>query len=257
MTKHILTLRGVEKRFTTSGTEKVVLQDFNLSVGDGEYIAIFGPNGCGKSSLLNIISGLDLNFNGQRVSELNLPDGDIGFVFQDYNQSVFPWLNVKKNIELSLHQTKRRKESDESFFESAQEICDYFNFQLPLHANTYQLSGGQKQIVALFRAIINKPKLLLLDEPFASLDYINRKQFASLIREIHDRLKITIVMVTHDLEEAMLHSDRLVVLSQSPASIMIDESTKTSRTKTLADISGGRFKELRSEVLRGLGVKDV
>ena len=217
----MIEINDISKVFRTTEVETVALNHVNLEVKEGEFVAIMGPSGCGKSTLLNILGLLDnptggtYELNGTDVSKFteaqrtNLRKGVIGFVFQSFN--LIDELNVFENIELPLlymgipaTERKRRVEDAMNRMAIAHRVKHF----------PQQLSGGQQQRVAIARAIVNEPEVLLLDEPLAALDLKMRKDMQMELKEMHQKLGITFVYVTHDQEEALTLSDTIVVMSE-------------------------------------------
>jgi nitrate/nitrite transport system ATP-binding protein len=193
-----------------------VLVDVNLQVRRGEYVAIIGHSGCGKSTLLNIAAGLIPASTGGVVldgREVNDPGPDRAVVFQ--NHSLLPWLTCRENVRLAVDQVFKRK--------SRAERNDWVNENLDLvrmlpHADKRpaEISGGMKQRIGIARALAMQPKVLLLDEPFGALDALTRAHLQDQVMEIHHRLGTTILMITHDVDEAVLLSDRIVMMTNGP-----------------------------------------
>ncbi len=193
-----------------------VLVDVNLQVARGEYIAIIGHSGCGKSTLLNIVAGLIQSSTGGVVldgREVNDPGPDRAVVFQ--NHSLLPWLTCRENVRLAVDQVFKKK--------SRSERNDWVDENLDLvrmlpHADKRpaEISGGMKQRIGIARALAMQPKVLLLDEPFGALDALTRAHLQDQVMEIHHRLGTTILMITHDVDEAVLLSDRIVMMTNGP-----------------------------------------
>jgi nitrate/nitrite transport system ATP-binding protein len=194
-----------------------VLTEVNLGVAKGEYIAIIGHSGCGKSTLLNIVAGLTTASTGGVVldgREVDEPGPDRAVVFQ--NHSLLPWLSCRENVRLAVDQVFRRTKS-------AAERRDWVDENLGLvrmlaHADKRpaEISGGMKQRIGIARALAMQPKVLLLDEPFGALDALTRAHLQDQVMEIHHRLGTTILMITHDVDEAVLLSDRIVMMTNGP-----------------------------------------
>jgi ABC-type nitrate/sulfonate/bicarbonate transport system ATPase subunit len=212
-----LQVRSLTKQFKAGKQALVVLENINLSVYPNEFVTIVGASGCGKSTLLNIIAGLlppsagEVWVDGQ---EIDHPGRDRGMVFQSY--TLFPWLTVAQNVGFGL---KLRRVSKA---ESRDRIAHYLAVVgLTKFANAYpkQLSGGMKQRVAIARALANDPEVLLMDEPFGALDAQTRDQLQQFFRELWDETHITVLMITHDVEEAVFLSERIYVMGVNPGQI--------------------------------------
>lgn len=191
-----------------------ILQDVSLTVNNGEFLTLLGPSGCGKTTLLRLISGFDcpdkgeIYINGQCVNQLPPQKRDVHTVFQSY--ALFPHLSVYENVAFALRCKKvMEAEIKERVFDALKLVqLDDFSTR-----NVKQLSGGQQQRVAIARAIINRPQVLLLDEPLSSLDYRLRKDMQSELKQLQKTLKMTFIFVTHDQEEALSMSDRIVIFN--------------------------------------------
>lgn len=204
----MLELRGVTKKYEN----KVIFEDISLKINKGEIVSILGPSGCGKTTLLHIILGLTginggrLAYNGEDITRVLMKKRGFNIVFQDY--ALFPNLNVKQNIEYGLRNNPRISTQAE-----VDELVDLLDIEAHLNKRISQLSGGQKQRVALARTLVMKPKILLLDEPLSALDGVIKETIKARIREISVRYQLTTLIVTHDPEEAMTLSDRILLLS--------------------------------------------
>ncbi|MCP4764859.1 MAG: ABC transporter ATP-binding protein [Gammaproteobacteria bacterium] len=195
-------------------SDLVVLNDIRFDVNSGQFYCIVGPSGCGKTSLLNIISGLDDDFEGSVVIDGETPSAGPppGYMFQ--SSRLMPWLSVRENVELVLDGTGSRSKVDELLREIGLE--DFVD------AYPQQLSGGMRRRVALARAIINEPSMLLLDEPFLSLDTPVANRLRRLLIEVCERRSSTVLFVTHDLREALYLADRVLFISRRPGEIVLD-----------------------------------
>jgi len=212
-----LEVKGLHKEFESSHGTVKALQDVSFKVHRREFLSVIGPSGCGKSTLIRILSGLDLPTSGSVLldgQEVSGPGADRGMVFQGY--TLFPWLTVKKNVMFGLEVNGRSGSAVE------QEAMQWIELVgLSQAANSYpsQLSGGMKQRVAIARALANQPKILLMDEPFGALDAQTRAQMQSYLLQIWQNVDVTIVFITHDLDEAVYLSDRVLVLKANPGEV--------------------------------------
>lgn len=207
----------VGKRFSVGDGELEAIRDFNLQIDEGEFVAIVGASGCGKSTLLRLLVGLDADFQGQILIDGQPVHGigsERGIVFQEHR--LFPWLNVAENIDLGLvnegldpAQRARR----------VQDFIALVGLQDFSQAYPHQLSGGMAQRVAIARGLVASPRILLLDEPFGALDALTRQQMQDELLAIRERARITTLLVTHDVEEAIFLADRVVVLEPRPGRI--------------------------------------
>lgn len=244
--KEKTTIRNISKTFIQKNKTIEVLNNISFEFNEGEFVSIFGPNGCGKTTLLNIISGITQPDSGS--ISLNNNHDKIGIVFQDYLQSLLPWKTCLDNICFPLEAPKNSLSKKDNRQLGIQ-LLDELNIKLPLANYPYQLSGGQKQLTCIIRSLIKKPKLLLLDEPFASLDYQTRLLLQDTIQEIWIKAGVTVVFISHEIDEAIYLSDRLILLSKRPAEIKKIYDIPFSRPRTIALHNNNDFLHLRAEVL--------
>jgi sulfonate transport system ATP-binding protein len=212
-----LTLRSIHKSFSLGSETLQVLDGINLDVHPGEFVCIVGTSGCGKSTLLRIIAGLDRDYRGSILygdTPINGPDLSRGLIFQEHR--LFPWLTVEENIRLAFSATGvRRQEQRERVHEQIHRVgLEGFEKAYP-----HQISGGMAQRAAIARALVTRPKLLLLDEPLGALDALTRIKLQQELQRLWLEVGITMVMVTHDIEEATFLADRIVVLDSRPGRI--------------------------------------
>lgn len=212
-----LYIRDVSKNFVAaSGAQVVALRTISLSIAAGELVSLVGPSGCGKSTLLRLVAGLDACSGGQvRVGDelVTGPSADRGLVFQDPN--LFPWLSVRRNIEAGLVARgvlRQRRPEVEKFLRlvGLEEFANHF---------PHQLSGGMAQRVALARALVNHPKVLLLDEPLGALDAFTRMRMQDEVLRLWQARNTTSLLVTHDIDEAIYMSDRIVIMTRRPGRV--------------------------------------
>jgi NitT/TauT family transport system ATP-binding protein len=241
-------LHGVEKTFTSQGKENHVLAGLDLTISAGEVVAIRGDNGIGKTTLLNIIAGIDRPTRGS-ISFQGL-DGErprIGYTQQDYTSSLLPWLNVIDNISIPL---RLKGISISERRHRAEKLLDVLGFRgLRADGYPYQLSGGQKQRVAVARSLIHDPQLLLLDEPFANLDAHTSRDLQETLSRIHERTRTTILYVSHGLDQSVYLADRVVLLFGSPAKVLREFKITLPRPRKRQMILGPAYAEIRSEIL--------
>jgi ABC-type nitrate/sulfonate/bicarbonate transport system ATPase subunit len=214
---HTLELRAVSKSFNLRQGRLQVLNDVSLDVARGEFVCVVGGSGCGKSTLLRLIAGLDTDYSGDLTYEsqgITGPDLSRGIIFQEHR--LFPWLTVEQNIQLAFRATRvPRAEQKERVREQIHRVgLDGFEKAWP-----HQISGGMAQRAAIARALINRPKLLLLDEPLGALDALTRLKLQQELQRLWQDVGITMIMVTHDIEEAVFLADRIVVMSPRPGRI--------------------------------------
>lgn len=204
-----LSIQNVNKSFTVDGQKVDVLKDINLEVQEGEFIAIVGHSGCGKSTLLKIIAGLEKNDTGLVTvdgKEVNGPGMDRGMIFQEHR--LFPWMSIEKNVQLGLKGLS--KEEKTKLSDQYLELVKLSEFK---KAYPSQLSGGMSQRAAIARSLVSQPEVLLLDEPFGALDALTKIELQEELLKIRERFHNTMLMVTHDIEEAVYLADRIVVMS--------------------------------------------
>ncbi|MGA6225263.1 ABC transporter ATP-binding protein [Streptomyces umbrinus] len=231
-----------------------VLHDITLTVPDGQLLCVVGPSGCGKSTLLRTIAGLQpvgegsVSVDGEPVT--GVPDR-LAVVFQDYGRSLFPWLSVRENVALPL---RRRGLGRAERRDEAERMLERVGLPGAGRRHPWQLSGGMQQRVAIARALVCRPSLLLMDEPFGSLDAQTREDLEDLLLEVHQTEGPTIVFVTHDIDESVYVGDRVVVLSSGPASHIILDLPITLPGKRDQITTRGlpEFVNLRAEVGRAV-----
>ena len=235
----ILTVSGLHKNFDSEGKTTVALKDINFNTHRRELLCVVGPSGCGKSTLVRILAGLeehsagDVLLLGQPVTG---PGSDRGMVFQGY--TLFPWLTVKKNVMFGLEVNGRGKlECDRE----AMQWLQLIGLEKFADAYPHQLSGGMKQRVAIVRALANQPRILLMDEPFGALDAQTRCRMQAHLLEIWRKIDITIVFITHDLDEAIFLADRILVLSAHPGQIQELIEVPVPRPRSVAQIVSPEF----------------
>ena len=210
-----LSIQNVNKSFTVDGQKVDVLKDINLEVQEGEFIAIVGHSGCGKSTLIKIIAGLEKNDTGLVTvdgKEVNGPGMDRGMIFQEHR--LFPWMSIEKNVQLGLKGLS--KEEKTKLSDQYLELVKLSEFK---KAYPSQLSGGMSQRAAIARSLVSQPEVLLLDEPFGALDALTKIELQEELLKIRERFHNTMLMVTHDIEEAVYLADRIVVMSARPGRI--------------------------------------
>ena len=210
-------VRSLSKVFEGGGQEVVALSDVDLTVGDNEFVSLIGTSGCGKSTLLSIVAGLQEPSEGDVLldgEEIVGPGRDRGLVFQGY--TLFPWQTARGNVEFALRGEKLSKEQRTKVAREHLALVGLGDFE---DSYPHQLSGGMKQRVAIARALSYRPQILLMDEPFGALDALTRQMMQELLTRIWEDHKITVLFVTHDVEEAVFVSDRVVVMTNRPGRI--------------------------------------
>jgi nitrate/nitrite transport system ATP-binding protein len=213
-----LVVDNVDKRFDTKQGEFIAIRDINLRVNRGEFVSLIGHSGCGKSTLLNLIAGLTTPSDGVLICagrEISGPGPDRGVVFQ--NHSLLPWLTCFQNVFLAVERVFGGKESKLQLNARTEAALNMVGLSHAMHKHPNEVSGGMKQRVGIARALSIEPAALLLDEPFGALDALTRAHLQDELLRIVDETKSTVVMVTHDVDEAVLLSDRIVMMTNGPA----------------------------------------
>ncbi|MBX9459566.1 MAG: ABC transporter ATP-binding protein [Rhizobium sp.] len=213
-----LKLDHIAKHFDRAGSRSEVLRDINLTIAKGEFVSIIGHSGCGKSTLLNLVAGLIRVSTGAVLlenREVNSPGPERAVVFQ--NHSLLPWLTVYENVNIAVTKVFGSKKSKVERHDWIMHNLDLVQMGHAKDKRPAEISGGMKQRVGIARALAMEPKILLLDEPFGALDALTRAHLQDAVMEIHHRLGNTMVMVTHDVDEAVLLSDRIVMMTNGPA----------------------------------------
>ena len=208
---NVLKIDKLHKNYHSKDGVVVAIEDISLDIKEGEYIAIVGPSGCGKSTLLNIIGGIDTKSGGEIHREVNIK---IGYMLQ--NDCLFPWLNILDNCLLGL---KIEGNLNNENIEYVKELLNTYGLGEFMYKYPSSLSGGMRQRVALIRTLALKPDILLLDEPFSALDYQTRLAVSDDVFNIIKATGKTVIMITHDIAEAISMSDRVVVLTNRPAKV--------------------------------------
>jgi nitrate/nitrite transport system ATP-binding protein len=213
-----LKIDHVDKSFMRGSTETEVLKDVTLGIEKGEYVSIIGHSGCGKTTLLNIVAGLTRSTTGGVLleeREVNDPGPDRAVVFQ--NHSLLPWLTVYENVKLAVDKVFSGRKSRAERHAWIMHNLDLVQMGHAKDKRPAEISGGMKQRVGLARALAMEPKVLLLDEPFGALDALTRAHLQDSVMGIHQKLGNTVLMITHDVDEAVLLSDRIVMMTNGPS----------------------------------------
>jgi sulfonate transport system ATP-binding protein len=247
MLNNSLTLENISKRFASrpgSATQLQVLDNIQLDIAPGEFISIVGASGCGKSTLLRLILGLDEEYDGRILLDGKPIEGtglERGIVFQDHR--LFPWLNVEQNVAVGL---KNSPLSPAQKRDTVREHIELVGLQDFIDAYPHQISGGMAQRVAIARGLVNRPSVLLLDEPLGALDALTRARLQGELQNIWAKEKITMILVTHDVDEAVFLGDRVVVMQPNPGRIRRILDIDLPRPRNRSD---SRFIALRDDVL--------
>ena len=211
-------IQGVEQTFTTTKGLFPALRDINLNIARGEFVSLIGHSGCGKSTLLNLIAGLTPPTAGNLLcanKEIKGPGPERAVVFQ--NHSLLPWLTCHANVHLAVERVFGKKETKAQLQARTAAALELVGLSHAAHKRPGEISGGMKQRVGIARALSMEPQVLLMDEPFGALDALTRAKLQDELLEIVARTRSTVVMVTHDVDEAVLLSDQIVMLTNGPA----------------------------------------
>jgi NitT/TauT family transport system ATP-binding protein len=223
---------------TYPNTTSPAIENVNLGVGRGEFVAVVGASGCGKSSMMKLVSGLHLATQGQVRLEgkrIEKPTGNVGMAFQ--NPTLLPWRNVLDNLLLPLEVVRKKefRQQKGEFIAEARRLLELVNLQGVEEKFPWQLSGGMQQRVSLCRALIHRPEILLLDEPFAALDAFTRESLWVAMQDLWAATKCTVVLVTHDLREAVFLADTIHLMGGRPGRVITSRPNPLPRPRTLED----------------------
>ncbi|MEX0335307.1 ABC transporter ATP-binding protein [Vibrio tubiashii] len=264
MSKALLDLTQLGMRFPTPNGEFIALKNVNLQINKGEFISLIGHSGCGKSTVLNLVAGLHLPTDGGVIvdgREVSGPGPERAVVFQ--NHSLLPWLTVYQNVELAVKQIAQSQLSQNTTSEQSakqwikEQVEHYLDLIQMSHAadkKPDEISGGMKQRVGIARALALQPKVLLMDEPFGALDALTRAHLQDSLMKIQAELNNTVIMITHDVDEAVLLSDKIVMMTNGPAAtigeVLEIELPRPRNRVALAD--DPQYQKYRQSVLRFL-----
>jgi NitT/TauT family transport system ATP-binding protein len=218
-----LHIRGLRKVFAAPGGITVALDGIDLDIARGSFVSIVGPSGCGKSTLLQIIAGLVAPSSGEVLLEgrrVQAPPPTVLYVFQQYTRSLFPWKTVERNVAFGLE--NREQLSRAAIAARTRELIGLVKLTGFERHYPWQLSGGMQQRVAIARALACRPALLLMDEPFSAVDALTRAGLQELVRSLWRELGLTVVFVTHDVDEGVYLSSRVIAMSRAPGTIAVD-----------------------------------
>jgi NitT/TauT family transport system ATP-binding protein len=247
----LLEIRNVAKTYGSGAKATHAIADVSFAVGDREFICVVGPSGCGKTTLLKCVGGLLRPTSGQvllRSRRVTSPPEEMALVFQEYGRSLMPWASVRNNVLLPLRHKKLSRAERKALVEEALGAVGLTRF---IDHYPWQLSGGMQQRVAIARALAYQPSILLMDEPFASVDAQTRGDLEDLILRVREEFAVTILFVTHDIDESVYLSDRVVVLTHAPTEVkeMIDVDLPFPRDQ-IATKELPEFAHLRGHVYR-------
>lgn len=236
-----ITIRNLKK--TLNGTD--IFCNFDACFEEGKITAIVGPNGSGKSTLLNILSGIIPQDAGEFFIEGFQPF-QFSYIFQNYRESLLPWRTNAENIALPL---EIQKKSEHEIQQRVKELQELFGSPLNLQGYPYELSGGQQQVLAFFRALLPQPRLFFIDEPFSALDYENNLRMREVLQKYYFAFKPTIVLVTHNIEEAVHLAHTVVVFSQKPTRVYDTIDNPLPFPRTIATLKSHSFDSVKDRVL--------
>jgi NitT/TauT family transport system ATP-binding protein len=238
-----LSVRGLRKCFVSEGRERAVFDGLTLDIHRREFLCVIGPSGCGKSTFIRIVAGLDEASGGEMLLDgkaISGPCPERGMVFQGY--TLFPWLTVKRNVMFGLEMQGKGRDVASSEARQWLEMVGLEKFE---NAYPHELSGGMKQRVAIARALANEPRILLMDEPFGALDAQTRAQMQSYLLQIWRKVDVTVLFITHDLDEAVYLADRILVMGANPGRMLELIENPVPRPRTPAQFLSPEFLAVR------------
>ncbi|HVP05286.1 MAG TPA: ABC transporter ATP-binding protein [Dehalococcoidia bacterium] len=256
----LLSLTNITRHFRSRRHNTLALDDVSLFVSESEFVCVVGPSGCGKSTLLNIVAGLDkptsgeASFDGRRIDK---PGRDRFVVFQE--PALYPWLNVRANVEMGLRIAGRGAKERRQLADRYLALVNLRKFE---RAYIHELSGGMKQRAQLARALAVEPRMLLMDEPFAALDAQTRDVLQQELQEITARLRTTVIFITHNVREAVILGDRVVVMTPAPGRIKTELRVDLPRPRgpdahSVVDLSARIRAELEHDIYAGQAQEDT
>ncbi|MDZ7860639.1 MAG: ABC transporter ATP-binding protein [Candidatus Krumholzibacteriota bacterium] len=247
---HAIEINNLTKKYKQSsggnGQDISALEGIDLTIESGEFVTIFGPNGCGKTTLLLCVAGIEEPSTGSiLINDRSPHEALTGFVFQNYREALLPWRSCLDNIAFPLEISGIDKKESRN---RAEQIVEDLYLNIDLRSYPYQQSGGQQQLVAIARALVSDPDVLVMDEPLSALDLKARFRMRATIEEIWQRTNKTTLHVSHDVEEAVYLSDKIVVLSERPGKILrvIPNTLERPRDRTAGSVA---YNEMRNKVL--------
>lgn len=257
-THAIIRVENVTQTFATASGPFVALDDVSFTIAKGETVSLIGHSGCGKSTLLNLIAGLSRPTQGVLLcdnQEIVGPGPERGVVFQ--NHSLLPWLTAAENVALAVNQVFKGEMSKSEMQAWIAHNLELVHMGHAMHKRPGEISGGMKQRVGIARALAMKPKVLLMDEPFGALDALTRAHLQDAVMEIQSQLNTTILLITHDVDEAVLLSDRVMMMTNGPAAKVgeVLEVTLPRPRSRLALANDAQFHHYRQQVLHFLHEK--
>lgn len=248
-----ITFEGVSK--TYNGQREVrALEDVSLKVDEGEFVALLGPSGCGKSTLLNVLAGFEKVSKGKLLFDgatIDKPGPDRGVVFQE--AALFPWLTVWQNVIFGPQVQGMVRSEYEA---RARQLLELVGLSAFADALPVQLSGGMRQRVGIARVLVMNPRALLMDEPFGALDAQTRLSMQQLLLDVWQKLNTTVLFVTHDIDEAILLSDRICVMSARPGRIIKTIPIELARPRSIASLTSPEFVAYKAEIMADIRITD-
>ncbi len=238
--KEAIRISHLKKTFN----QKPLFEDINFAVNQGDIVALLGPNGCGKSTILNIISNLVGKDSGK--CKLHVASSEISYVFQNYRDSLLPWLTSYQNLLFPLMIQKKNEAENTDIIDTLNKRL-HLNFSLNKYP--YELSGGQQQIISFARALMNKPRLLLIDEPFSALDYENNLLLRNYLQEYYLEYKPAIVIITHNIEEAVHLANKIIIFSKQPTKIIGTVENQNPYPRDISFLSSKNYNEIKDSVV--------
>ena len=250
-----VSVENVSIEFNSRGSRFLALRDIHLQVAKGEFVTLIGHSGCGKSTLLNLVAGLLLPTRGVLLCnnrEISGPGPDRGVVFQ--NHSLLPWLTCYQNVHLAVERVFSSKEDKAALKARTEAALELVGLTAAMHKQPHEISGGMKQRVGIARALAMEPQVLLMDEPFGALDALTRAHLQDELMRITSRTGSTVIMVTHDVDEAVLLADRVVMMTNGPAATIgeIVEVDMPRPRDRLALANDPHYHHIRARVLEFL-----
>jgi NitT/TauT family transport system ATP-binding protein len=245
-------IRNLKKSFPVIGdgasAATQVIGGVDLDVGEGEFVSFFGPNGCGKTTFLSLVAGMIPPDEGSVSIGSDKPSkAQVGIIFQNYREALYPWLRNIDNVAFPL---ELRGQGKLERRQQAAELLKYLGLDIPNDGYPYQLSGGQQQLLSIARALVFKADALVMDEPFASLDYSTRFFVRDRVQEIWMKTKTTTLLVSHSLEEAIYLADRLVLFSKKPMRVVEEIAIPLQRPRTASTLEQQEFFRIHAHALR-------
>lgn len=236
--KPAISIRNLHKVYGN----KEIFAGFSLCINQGDIVAFFGPNGCGKSTLMSLIAGVLSKDSGS----IDLESKNISYIFQNYRESLFPWRTNYQNVAFPLEVKGFSKEEIKARIDELQKI---FGLQIDWDSYPYNLSGGQQQMLAFFRALTTKPKILLIDEAFSALDFENNLFLRDKLQKYYLEEKPTILIITHNIEEAVHLGHKIIVLPRAPVDKSFVVENKSSHPRNIDFLTTDSFHKIKDEVL--------